>query len=121
MFHSFRKRKSALNLLFEALNDPQRAQVIEKLYGFANKDFVPLTVKHDIFSIQLLAEQAARMEELSQKHSETMNSEDWKAVRLFRTMRTSFFPSGSTRERFARFLWHPLLRYFQKKQDNTNR
>jgi glycosyltransferase involved in cell wall biosynthesis len=111
----------ALNLLFEALNDPQRAQVIEKLYGFANKDFVPLTVKHDIFSIQLLAEEAARMEELSQKHSETMNSEDWKAVKLFHTMRTSFFPPGSTRERFARFLGHPLLRYFQKKQDNTNR
>ena len=110
-----------LNLLFEALNDPQRAQVIEKLYGFGNKDFVSLAVKHDIFSIQLLAEQAARIEELSQKHSETMNSEEWKAVRLFRTMRTSFFPSGSTRERFARFLWRPLLRYFKKKQDITNR
>jgi len=109
-----------LNLLFEALNDPKRAQAIDELYGFANKDFVPLTVKHDVFSVQLLAEQAARVEALVQKHSEAINSEDWNAVKVFRTMRTSFFPPGSTRERLARFIWHPILRYFQKKPDNTN-
>jgi glycosyltransferase involved in cell wall biosynthesis len=48
-----------LNLLFEALNDPKRATAIEALYGFTNKDFVPLTVEHDIFSIQAFADQAA--------------------------------------------------------------
>jgi hypothetical protein len=102
------------------LNDPKRAQAIDELYGFANKDFVPLSVKHDVFSVQLLAEQAARVEALVQKHSEAINSEDWNAVKVFRTMRTSFFPPGSTRERLARFIWHPILRYFQKKPDNTN-
>jgi glycosyltransferase involved in cell wall biosynthesis len=104
-----------LNLLFEALNDPGRAQILDELYGFSNKDFVPLTVKHDVFSIQLVAEQTARLEELSQKNAKTRNTNIWNVVEMFRTMRTSFFPPGSTREKFARSIVQPILRYFQKK------
>jgi len=104
-----------LNLLFEALNDPRRAQILDELYGFANKDFVPLTVKHDVFAIQLVADQTARLEELSQKHAETRNTKSGNVVEMLRTMRTSFFPPGSTREKFARSIVQPVLRYFQKK------
>lgn len=104
-----------LNLLFEALNDPRRAQILDELYGFANKDFVPLTVKHDVFAIQLVADQTARLEELSQKHAETRNTKSGNVVEMLRTMRTSFFPPGSTREKFARSIVQPILRYFQKK------
>ena len=76
---------------------------------------MPLTVKHDAFSIQLVAEQAARLEELSQKQVETLDTQNWNVVEIFRTMRNSFLPPGSTRERFARSVVQPILRYFQKK------
>ncbi len=100
-----------LNLLFEALNDPGRAQAIESTYGFANKDFVPLTVKHDVFSVELLAKQSARLEELSQRQAEIVNSRAWKFLMTLRRLFAFFFPPGSRREKMARYLLQPVLPY----------
>jgi hypothetical protein len=38
-----------LRLLFEALNDPNRAKKINDLYRFSHIDFIDLTAKHDVF------------------------------------------------------------------------
>ena len=105
----------ALNLLFEALNDPERAQVLDNLYGFANKDFVPLTVKHDVFSIQSLTEQAAKVEKLSRMLEEISDSKAWSLVKILRKLRLSLFPAGSIQDKLARFLWKPLPAVFRKK------
>lgn len=43
-----------LELLFEALNDPERAKKITELYGFTSKDFINLTANNDIFAVDLL-------------------------------------------------------------------
>jgi glycosyltransferase involved in cell wall biosynthesis len=42
----------ALNLLFQALNDPERAQKINDLYDFNLKKFIELTAVYDIFSVE---------------------------------------------------------------------
>ena len=41
-----------LRLLFEAINDPERAKNIEELYGFGNSEFTALSAKYDIFAIE---------------------------------------------------------------------
>jgi lipopolysaccharide biosynthesis protein/glycosyltransferase involved in cell wall biosynthesis len=59
-------------LLFEALNDSDRARKIETLHGFSRKDFIALTAKHDLFSIgaqaqvQVLTVQVAEKEQAAQ-------------------------------------------------------
>jgi glycosyltransferase involved in cell wall biosynthesis len=42
-----------LNLIFEAMNDAVRADMIHRLYGFSHADFLALTAMHDIFSVEL--------------------------------------------------------------------
>jgi len=41
-----------LNLLFEALNDPERALNLDIYQKFNHKSFIELTAQHDIFSIE---------------------------------------------------------------------
>jgi glycosyltransferase involved in cell wall biosynthesis len=43
-----------LNLLFEALNDPFRATQLKEYHGFSKKEFVALTAKYDVFSVEEL-------------------------------------------------------------------
>ena len=42
----------ALQLLFQALNEPERAKKINDLYGFDAKNFIELSAKYDVFSIE---------------------------------------------------------------------
>ena len=42
-----------IKLLFDAINDPDRARKINQLYGFSQKDFITLTAKYDVFSTEL--------------------------------------------------------------------
>jgi GT2 family glycosyltransferase len=58
-----------LNLLFKAINDPDRKKRIEKLYGFSQKDFFALTAKYDVFSVEVknyLSSQLAAKEQTIQ-------------------------------------------------------
>jgi hypothetical protein len=43
-----------LTLLFEALNNPDRADKIAALYGFTHKDFAELSARYDVFSVEPL-------------------------------------------------------------------
>jgi len=43
-----------LNLLFEAINDPERANKLQKYQLFDQKAFIELTAKHDVFSVEEL-------------------------------------------------------------------
>jgi glycosyltransferase involved in cell wall biosynthesis/uncharacterized coiled-coil protein SlyX len=64
-----------LQLLFEALNDPDRAGKINALYDFGLVDFFELTGKHDVFSaekeqaLQALTAQVAEKEQTVQAFS----------------------------------------------------
>lgn len=49
------KKLFGLNQLFEMFNDPQRAERIQKWYGFTHKDFIKLTGQLDIFSVEIKA------------------------------------------------------------------
>jgi len=42
----------ALQLLFQALNDPERAKRINDLYDFSTKNFIELSARYDVFSIE---------------------------------------------------------------------
>jgi SAM-dependent methyltransferase len=59
--------------------------------------------------------QVAQMEELSCRYAEIVNSKAWKLVLVLRRMRIAFFPPGSTREKLARFLLKPVLRYIDRE------
>ena len=61
------------------------------------------------------SEKPAQLEELSRQHAEIINSKAWKFVMVLRRMRIAFIPPGSTREKLARFLLRPVLRYIQKE------
>ena len=45
-----------LNLLFEALNDPKRAKQLKLYQLFDKKNFIELTTRHDIFSVEAIQE-----------------------------------------------------------------
>ena len=49
------KQLFGLNLLFKAINDPDRMDKINKLYGFNQKDFFSLTAKYDVFSAEKIS------------------------------------------------------------------
>lgn len=104
-----------LNLLFEVLNDPDRAKIINDLYGFTNKDFVALITKHDVFSIELLAEQAVHIEDLSLQLAQILDSKAWKLVMILRKLRILLLPPNSKREKFALFLSKPILDHLQRE------
>jgi len=42
-----------LNLIFDALNQPQRAKVVKEFYGFDTKKFRGYAGSHDVFSLNL--------------------------------------------------------------------
>ena len=102
-----------LDLLFEAVNDPQRAERIGKYNHFYPKDFVKLTGEFDIFSTEdsYLARQ------------ELINSKAWKMVEDTRRMRNRLAPSSSRRYRFFRqakntaFEVFFLIKQFRKNQN----
>ena len=81
-----------LNLLFEAMNDPERAKNIGEYNQFYVKDFIKLTGQHDIFSTEAsyLAKQ------------DMINSKAWKMLEDTRQLRNRLAPSGSRRSLFFR-------------------
>jgi len=66
-----------LNLLFEALNDPQRAKNLEIYQNFNHKKFIELSAQHDIFSIEVY-------ETLKQLDASYSNSRSWRITKPLR-------------------------------------
>jgi hypothetical protein len=118
-----------LTLLFEAMNDPVRAEKNRALYGFGHSEFIALTARHDVFSSDLtasLSNQAQKFSEQEALHARAMealqaqlmqkeqslqeivNSRGWRLVIALRKIRSFLLPPGSPQERFVRFLFdHP--------------
>jgi GT2 family glycosyltransferase len=97
-----------LMLLFEAINNPVREKKIRELYNFSRLDFIELTGKHDVFSVEVirdlqtflaerdaqLAERDAQLAErdaqLAERDSELFaikSSRTWKAMMAVGKMR----------------------------------
>ena len=117
-----------LNILFEILIEPSRAKKIKELYGFSHKDFIALTAKRDILSIELLTnlttqvaekEQAVQSQKQQLQHYETntrsltatlneiYNSRGWRILQKLLALRLAIIPRNSLRESFFRFLLKP--------------
>jgi len=113
-----------LNLLFEALNDPRRANKIKELYNFTQNDFILLTGKHDVFSklwIEELTIRVAGTESLKLQVAERdarlyeiINSKAWKVGLLFRRIRILLIPPHSLRDRILRKFLSVGLPYLRK-------
>ena len=121
-----------LQLLFEALNDPGRARKINELYRFSHKDFIALTAKYDVFSVELIADLTAQVaekeqaiqylttqvaekeqsvqaltEQVAEKEHELLiihQSRAWRVAMLLRRARERLAPRGSWHARLLRKL-----------------
>jgi len=95
----------ALDLLFEALNDPERAKKVNELYGFTHKDLLALTASQDVFSVEHNAQLTAQVKELASLNAEKdrriavlssllgeiQNSRAWKMIAAYRGLRAKLF------------------------------
>jgi glycosyltransferase involved in cell wall biosynthesis len=93
-----------LNLLFDAINDPERMKTLNECYGFFHKDFIGLTARYDIFSSELKNSTSMQAILKEQKIKEMTSSRAWKAAMLFRRMRVFLLPPGSRRAQLIRKL-----------------
>ena len=89
-----------LKLLFEALNDPARADKIKELYGFGHKELIALTGSHDVFSF----------EEKKYLRSKLREKEEgvWKIASFFSRIGEALVPRNSRRYRFFRKLYKTI-------------
>jgi len=61
-----------LNLLFSALNDRDRFNKINRLYNFGVNEFIELTAKYDVFSIERLKTLNLKLDESNEKYKDTI-------------------------------------------------
>jgi len=79
----------ALQLLFDALNKPDQAKKIFELYGFGPKDFMELSTKYDVFSVEGMAPFIEKEKTLNL----ILNSRGWKFISFLRKIQARLFPS----------------------------
>ncbi len=79
-------RLFGLNILFDALNDPARMNRIKELYDFSQKDFIALTAKNDVFSM-----------ELGREFGNIRTSPAWRVAQVLHRITIFLFPPGSVR------------------------
>ena len=104
-----------LQVLYEALNDPDKARKIDELYGFSHKDFFILAAKYDVFSTELipsLSAQLADKEHENQALQLQLNryqsgvagsiTSGWRRFRLW------IAPSGGRREKLLIMIFQGL-------------
>lgn len=115
-----------LILLFEVINDPDRAKDIRKLYDFGHAEFVALNAQHDVFSGELIAglaslphsqtpprldkQQTPYLDTKEEALRETTNSKVRKFAAALQNVCSFLLPPESFRRRFARFLSRGLKR-----------
>jgi GT2 family glycosyltransferase/glycosyltransferase involved in cell wall biosynthesis len=111
-----------LQLLFEALNDPERAKKIKELYQFSYTDFFALAGTYDVFSTVLIPNLSAQVDEkertnqrlLSQLHARNLEMVDitssitWSILRRLRQIRSWIAPAGGMREKLLRLIFQGL-------------
>ncbi len=98
-----------LQLLFDLLNDPLRAEKVKRLYGFSMNDFSRLNLNLDVFSFLLkhrtFPQTQAQLAESKAQLAEIHASRGWRLVLTWRRIRLRLIPPGSRREVVARFLF----------------
>ena len=90
-----------LGLIFEALNEPIRAEKIRNLYNFSSAEFVQLTGQYDLFSNELkrnVPMLEAQVAEKDQQLHEIYNSRAWKLILNYRKIRSKFLHTNQTRK-----------------------
>jgi hypothetical protein len=90
-----------LQVLFELLNDPERAKNIKDLYQFSYKDFFLLAAEHDVFATELIPNLSARLAEKERENQALLSQINiytsgtvGKLVLLLRQLRLSMAPEG---------------------------
>lgn len=108
-----------LTLIFEAINQPERARLLADLYGFTYKDFVALTLKHDVFSIGLLSKYAELSRQLTgreQELAEIKNSKLWKLALQVRRLAPPNSRRAQALNFFAKILLFPIQKFRQTRK-----
>jgi len=104
-----------ITLIFEALDDKNRMRRIFDLYNFSYTDFIELTAKHDIFSVEpvrnlgnqlaesnaQLAESNTQVQTLANELQEIKKSKVWRVALFLRRLRVLIFPSSSLQFRLV--------------------
>ncbi len=67
-----------LNLLYDALNDQLRASALEKYNHFNLKEFIKLTAKMDIYSLEANNKLAQELEQIKDRESYYSQSRSWR-------------------------------------------
>src|SRR5215216_5206326 len=92
-------RLFGLQVLFNIINDPQRAKKIERIYGFRNLDFIRLSAQHDIFSVVERSEKDAQLQKLFQQSLDKEESIQALSAQLVETQQTLQSVSTQLQER----------------------
>ena len=126
-----------LQLLFDAINEPERAQKIERVYGFRHQDLIDLTAKNDIFSLTTLqelnrqvterdahvqaltsqlAEWDTQVQALTVQLHEILSSKAWWVAMMLRRIRVFLFPPGGIIPGLKRalLLYRNALNFYRK-------
>lgn len=119
-----------MQLLFDMINDVERAKKIERIYGFRNLDLIEVTAQHDIFSVitlpelqRQLTDRNAQVQErdvqvqerdvqvqaLTAQLHEISISKVWRVAVMLRRIRVFLLPPGSLRTRIAKKLVSLLI------------
>ena len=81
------KELLALDLLFDALNDPEKKRELDRLYGFRQLHFKRLTAAHDPFALRsqmALQEKNCELEQTRKELDEMKRSKAWQVIRAQR-------------------------------------
>ncbi|HEX5839671.1 MAG TPA: glycosyltransferase, partial [Anaerolineales bacterium] len=106
-------RLFGLQLLFETLNDPSRAEKVRQLYGFDINRFSEISGRQDIFGLYMQAQLEGReqaLQELAERNNELtaqliwkdqelqniQRSRAWKLVTALRKIRSGILPSSNS-------------------------
>ena len=121
------KQLFGLNLLFKAINDPDRKEKISKLYGFNQKEFFTLAAHYDVFSIEKKTNSYMKLTDgeqdlrvLAGQYQEITSSKAWRVLLLVRRLRVRLLPPGSLLLRLARKI-RPILLFPLRLRRNRQR
>jgi len=84
--NSAQHRLFGLNLLYEAFNDPLRSNKLKIYQGFDKKDFIELTGKHDIFSLDSIRNLKMANQEMRQEVLFYALSRSWRITKPLRKL-----------------------------------
>ena len=102
-----------LQLLYDALNDAERAKRIKELYGFSYTDFFVLAGEYDVFSTELIPNLFARLTEKERENQELLAqlqapSPARSLIMHSRPLRLRIAPPGGRREKLLKLVYQAL-------------